>query len=177
MRRQPGICKLNVCEVSRSQLLSTVQGSSIINQQYSNYAVTDMGFVIDSKEQQHYNVTKAAMLENVAPQTQVPAAGPRTHWKHYYRDCDKLAQMQFSNISVGKAVVDAVRTRLGHQGKDKTIQGGKDNVTIGNDGTTILKQMQGLDPAIIMLVEVSKAQDIEAEDGTMSVIIIAGSLS
>lgn len=47
MRRQPGICKLNVCEVSRSQLLSIVQGISITKQQYSNYPMTGMRFVID----------------------------------------------------------------------------------------------------------------------------------
>lgn len=57
------------------------------------------------------------------------------------------------------------------------IQDRQGNVTIRNDGATILKQMQVLDPAIIMLVELSKAQDLEAGWlGTMSAIIIAGSL-
>jgi len=49
-------------------------------------------------------------------------------------------------------------------------------VTITNDGATILKQMQVLHPAAKMLVEISKAQDIEAGDGTTSVVIMAGSL-
>ena len=55
------------------------------------------------------------------------------------------------------------------------IQDGKGDVTITNDGATILKQMQVLHPAARMLVELSKAQDIEAGDDTTSVVIIAGS--
>lgn len=61
-----------------------------------------------------------------------------------------------------KQFPDAVRTSLGPQGIDKTIQDGQGDVTIGNDGAIILKQMQVLDPAIIILVELSKAQDLEA---------------
>ncbi|KAB0377110.1 hypothetical protein FD755_011554 [Muntiacus reevesi] len=64
----------------------------------------------------------------------------------------------------GKTVADAIRTSLGPKGMDKMIQDGKGDVTITNDGATI------------MLVELSKAQDIEAGDGTTSVVIIAGSL-
>ena len=56
------------------------------------------------------------------------------------------------------------------------IQQGNGDVTITNDGATILKQMQVLHPAAKMLVELSKAQDIEAGDGTTSVCVIAGSL-
>lgn len=49
-------------------------------------------------------------------------------------------------------------------------------MTITNDGATILKQMQVLHPAARMLVELSKAQDIEAGDGTTTVVVIAGSM-
>merc|ERR1719322_33371 len=59
---------------------------------------------------------------------------------------------------------------------DKMIQDEKGDVTITNDGATILKQMKVLHPAAKMLVELSKAQDIEAGDGTTSVVVIAGSL-
>uniref|UniRef100_A0A673TU80 Uncharacterized protein n=1 Tax=Suricata suricatta TaxID=37032 RepID=A0A673TU80_SURSU len=52
------------------------------------------------------------------------------------------------------------------------IQDGKGNVTITNDGATILKQMPVLHPAARMLVELSKAQDIEAGHGTTSAVII-----
>lgn len=56
------------------------------------------------------------------------------------------------------------------------IVDGRGEVTITNDGATILKQMQILHPTAKMLVEISKAQDIEAGDGTTSVVIIAGAL-
>lgn len=59
---------------------------------------------------------------------------------------------------------------------DKMIRSGNGEVTITNDGATILKQMQILHPTAKMLVEISKAQDIEAGDGTTSVVIIAGAL-
>jgi len=59
---------------------------------------------------------------------------------------------------------------------DKMIQDGKGHVLITNDGATILKQMEVMHPTAKMLVEISKAQDIEAGDGTTSVVVIAGSL-
>ena len=92
------------------------------------------------------------------------------------------------------AVADAVRTSLGPRGMDKMIQTGNGDVTITNDGATILKQMSVIHPAakmvcsffslatssndafFLQLVELSKAQDIEAGDGTTTVVVIAGSL-
>lgn len=56
------------------------------------------------------------------------------------------------------------------------IQDSKGEVLITNDGATILKQMEVVHPAAKMLVEISKAQDIEAGDGTTSVVVIAGAL-
>ncbi|XP_041351582.1 T-complex protein 1 subunit delta-like [Gigantopelta aegis] len=93
-----------------------------------------------------------------------------------YKDKDKPTQIRISNIQAGKAVADAVRTSLGPRGMDKMIQAANGDVTITNDGATILKQIQVLHPAAKMLVDLSKAQDIEAGDGTTSVVIIAGSL-
>lgn len=49
-------------------------------------------------------------------------------------------------------------------------------MTITNDGATILKQMNVIHPAAKMLVELSRAQDVEAGDGTTSVVVIAGAL-
>ena len=91
------------------------------------------------------------MPENVAPRTgpAVGAAGSRG--KSAYQDRDKLAQIRFSNISAAKAVADAIRTSLGSKGMDKMIQDGKGDVTITNDGATILKQMQVLHPAARMV--------------------------
>merc|ERR1719420_820473 len=56
------------------------------------------------------------------------------------------------------------------------IQDPKGEVTITNDGATILDQMKVIHPAAKMLVELSKAQDIEAGDGTTSVVVLCGSL-
>lgn len=49
------------------------------------------------------------------------------------------------------AVADAIRTSLGPKGMDKMIQGSKGDVTITNDGATILKQMKLLHPAARMV--------------------------
>lgn len=87
----------------------------------------------------------------------------------------KPAEIRASNIEAAKAVADAVRTSLGPRGMDKMIQTGKGDVTITNDGATILKQMKLVHPAAKMLVELSKAQDVEAGDGTTSVVVLAGS--
>merc|ERR1719429_173714 len=59
---------------------------------------------------------------------------------------------------------------------DKMIQDPKGEVTITNDGATILEQMKVIHPAAKMLVELSKAQDVEAGDGTTSVVVLCGSL-
>lgn len=56
------------------------------------------------------------------------------------------------------------------------IQAGNGEVTITNDGATILKQMNVIHPAAKMLVELSRAQDVEAGDGTTSVVVVAGAL-
>ncbi|XP_076099095.1 T-complex protein 1 subunit delta-like [Mytilus galloprovincialis] len=93
-----------------------------------------------------------------------------------YKDKEKPTQIRYSNITAAKAVADAIRTSLGPRGMDKMIQSSNGDVTITNDGATILKQMQVLHPAAKMLVELSKAQDVEAGDGTTSVCVIAGSL-
>jgi len=100
----------------------------------------------------------------------------RSGKKSEFKDKDKASQIRTSNITAAKAVADAIRTSLGPRGMDKMIQTGKGDVTITNDGATILKQMQVLHPAAKMLVELSKAQDIEAGDGTTTVVVMAGSL-
>ncbi|XP_024876344.1 T-complex protein 1 subunit delta [Temnothorax curvispinosus] len=93
-----------------------------------------------------------------------------------YKDKSKPADIRSSNINAAKAVSDAIRTSLGPRGMDKMIQASNGEVTITNDGATILKEMNVIHPAAKMLVELSKAQDIEAGDGTTSVVVIAGSL-
>merc|ERR1712166_541537 len=80
------------------------------------------------------------------------------------------------NIVAAKAIADCVRTSLGPRGMDKMVIDGKGDVVITNDGATILKKLQVQSPAARMLVDLSKAQDIEAGDGTTTVVVIAGSL-
>ncbi|EGD81276.1 chaperonin complex component TCP-1 delta subunit [Salpingoeca rosetta] len=93
-----------------------------------------------------------------------------------YKDKSKPATVRMSNIAAAKAVADAVRTSLGPKGMDKMIQKADGSVTITNDGATILDLIDVLHPAAKMLVQLSKAQDVEAGDGTTSVVVIAGSL-
>ena len=113
----------------------------------------------------------------MAPIKFAKAAKPgKTNKSGLFKDKEKPVQIRESNIQAAKAVADSVRTSLGPKGMDKMIQDEKGDVTITNDGATILKQMKVLHPAARMLVELSKAQDVEAGDGTTSVVVIAGSL-
>lgn len=74
------------------------------------------------------------------------------------------------------AVADAIRTSLGPRGMDKMIRSGKGETIITNDGHTMLKSMSVLHPTAKMLVNLAGAQDVEAGDGTTSVVVICGSL-
>jgi len=94
----------------------------------------------------------------------------------HYKDKEKPALIRQSNMQAAKAVSDAVRTSLGPNGMDKMIQDEKGFVELTNDGATILKKMCVLHPAARMLVDLSQAQDVEAGDGTTSVVVLAGSL-
>jgi len=96
--------------------------------------------------------------------------------KRVFNPNEKPKDVRKNNIMASKALADVVRTSLGPRGMDKMIRDPKGEVTITNDGATILKQMQVLHPTAKMLVEISKAQDIEAGDGTTTVVIMAGSL-
>merc|ERR1719183_1511866 len=89
---------------------------------------------------------------------------------------EKGKDVRSTNILAARAVADTVRTSLGPKGMDKMIQDPKGEVVISNDGATILQQMKLNHPSAKMMVELSKAQDIEAGDGTTSVVVIAGGL-
>ena len=71
-----------------------------------------------------------------------------------------------SHILAAKAVSNILKTSLGPKGLDKLMVSSDGDITITNDGATILNQMNVVHPAARMLVELSKAQDIEAGDGT-----------
>jgi len=80
------------------------------------------------------------------------------------------------NINAIKIVAESVRSALGPKGMDKMLVDSFGDVTITSDGRTILDEMDIQHPAAKMLVEVAKAQDNEAGDGTTSAVIIAGEL-
>ena len=83
---------------------------------------------------------------------------------------------QRTNIAVAKAVANAVRSTLGPKGMDKMLVDELGDITITNDGATILDEMSIEHPAGKMLVEVAKTQDAETGDGTTSAVVIAGEL-
>ena len=93
-----------------------------------------------------------------------------------FKNSDKPDEVRRSNLTAAKAVSDAVRTSLGPKGMDKMIQTSSGEVVITNDGATILRHMAVVHPAARMLVDLSMAQDVEAGDGTTSVVVLAGSL-
>lgn len=93
-----------------------------------------------------------------------------------FKDKNKPMAVRTGNILAAIAVSDAVRTSLGPRGMDKMIQTGKGDNLITNDGNTMLKSMSVMHPAAKMLVDLSAAQDVEAGDGTTSVVVIAGAL-
>eukprot|EP00759_Apiculatamorpha_spiralis_P024029 PhF_6_TR27787/c0_g1_i1/m.40470/K09496/CCT4; T-complex protein 1 subunit delta len=89
---------------------------------------------------------------------------------------EKQSDVRLSNITAAKALSDCVRTSLGPRGMDKMIVEGKGEVIISNDGATILNKFDVTHPCAKMLVDLSRAQDVEAGDGTTSVVVLCGSL-
>jgi len=85
-------------------------------------------------------------------------------------------EAQHGNITAAKVVAESVRSALGPKGMDKMLVDSFGDVTITNDGRTILDEMDIQHPAAKMLVEVAKTQDKEAGDGTTSSVIVAGEL-
>src|ERR687886_2275307 len=85
-------------------------------------------------------------------------------------------QAQRNNITAAKTIAEIVRTSLGPRGMDKMLVNNIGDVTITNDGATILKEIDVQHPAAKMMVEISKATDNEVGDGTTSVVVLAGSL-
>jgi archaeal chaperonin len=85
-------------------------------------------------------------------------------------------EAQRNNITAAKTIAKVVRTSLGPRGMDKMLVDSIGDVTITNDGATILKEIDVQHPAAKMMVEISKATDNEVGDGTTSTVILAGSL-
>ncbi|RLI53155.1 MAG: thermosome subunit, partial [Candidatus Thorarchaeota archaeon] len=83
---------------------------------------------------------------------------------------------QYNNIMAGIVIADAVKSTLGPRGMDKMLVDSLGDVTITNDGASILKEIDVQHPAAKMLVEVAKSQDQETGDGTTTSVVIAGEL-
>jgi len=81
-----------------------------------------------------------------------------------------------NNITAAKLIAQVIRSSLGPRGMDKMLVGSTGDVTITNDGTTILKEIDIEHPVAKMLVEIAKSVDNEAGDGTKSVVVLAGAL-
>lgn len=83
---------------------------------------------------------------------------------------------QKNNIAAAKAVAESVRTTLGPKGMDKMLVDSLGDVTITNDGATILDEIDVEHPAAKMIIEIAKTQDDKVGDGTTTSVIIAGEL-
>jgi thermosome len=83
---------------------------------------------------------------------------------------------QRMNIMAAKLVAETVRTTLGPKGMDKMIVDSMGDVTVTNDGVTILEEMNIEHPSAKMLVEIAKTQEDEVGDGTTTAVVLAGEL-
>ncbi|WP_343773963.1 thermosome subunit beta [Natronoarchaeum mannanilyticum] len=80
------------------------------------------------------------------------------------------------NIAAARAVAESVRSTLGPKGMDKMLVDSMGDVTITNDGVTILQEMDIDNPTAEMIIEVAETQEDEAGDGTTTAVAIAGEL-
>jgi len=81
-----------------------------------------------------------------------------------------------ANILAAKAIADSVRSSMGPKGMDKMVVGPDGDVTVTNDGATILDKMDVGHQIAKLLVELSKSQDNEIGDGTTGIVVMAGAL-
>ena len=83
---------------------------------------------------------------------------------------------QTNNIAAAKLIAELVKSSLGPRGMDKMLVDSMGDVTITNDGATMLKEIDVQHPAGKMMVEIAKAVDGEVGDGTTSSVVLAGAL-
>ena len=81
-----------------------------------------------------------------------------------------------SNILAARSISNMLRSSLGPKGMDKMLVSPDGDVTITNDGATILQQLQVDHQVAKLMVELSQSQDEEVGDGTTGVIVLAGAL-
>ena len=88
----------------------------------------------------------------------------------------KGREAQRNNIMAAKLIAEIVKSSLGPRGMDKMLVDTLGDVTITNDGATILKEIDVQHPAAKMMVEISKSVDNEVGDGTTSAVVLGGAL-
>ncbi|MEM0065967.1 MAG: thermosome subunit alpha [Sulfolobales archaeon] len=81
-----------------------------------------------------------------------------------------------NNIMAAKALAEVLMSSLGPKGLDKMLVDSFGDITVTNDGATIVKEMEVQHPAAKLLVETAKAVDAEVGDGTTSAVVLAGAL-
>ncbi|MEM4660314.1 MAG: thermosome subunit beta, partial [Thermosphaera sp.] len=81
-----------------------------------------------------------------------------------------------TNIMAARAVAEMIKTTFGPKGMDKMLVDALGDVTITNDGATILDKAEIQHPAAKMLVQVAKSQDSEVGDGTKRAVVFSGEL-
>ena len=89
---------------------------------------------------------------------------------------NKGKEAQKNNLTAAKLVAEVVQSSLGPRGMDKMLVDSLGDVTVTNDGATILKEIDVQHPAAKMIVEVAKSVDNEVGDGTTSSVVFAGAL-
>ncbi|GAA5848165.1 hypothetical protein JCM8547_004429 [Rhodosporidiobolus lusitaniae] len=86
------------------------------------------------------------------------------------------AEVREQNVQAAVSIANIVKTSLGPHGLDKMLVDDIGDVTISNDGATILQLIEVEHPAGRILVELAQQQDKEVGDGTTSVVIVAAEL-
>jgi T-complex protein 1 subunit beta len=114
--------------------------------------------------------TEMDMVGNVLPQILMDGAS---------EDKGEMARLQSFVGAI--AISDLVKTTLGPKGMDKILQSMGDEqsrkqITVTNDGATILKSIYVDNPAARILIDISMTQDEEVGDGTTTVAVMAGEL-
>ncbi len=85
-------------------------------------------------------------------------------------------EAQRANVIAVRAISEVVRSSLGPKGMDKMLVDAFGDITVTNDGATILKEMEVEHPVAKMMVDVAKTQDQEVGDGTTTAVVLAGEL-
>ncbi|MCD6242729.1 TCP-1/cpn60 chaperonin family protein [Candidatus Bathyarchaeota archaeon] len=85
-------------------------------------------------------------------------------------------EAQRNNIMAARIIAEVLRSTLGPRGMDKMLIDSLGDITITNDGATILDEIEVEHPAAKMMVEVAKTQDDMVGDGTTTAVVLAGEL-